>query len=381
MNNTIVAVYDNYQDADKACQALVDAGFSRSDMQLQSSSDSTHIDTTGTTTAGREEESGIGHFFRSLFGMEDERDQRDIYAESIRRGSCILTLDADSEDAAERATNIMNTYGPIDIEERATHWKSQGWTGYDASAPILTEDEIARDRASYSTLGTGETTKIPVVQEELKVGKRAVQRGGVRIFQRVEETPVHESVSLHDEKVKVERHAVDQPASKADLDAFKEGTIEVRETTEEPVVSKTARVVEEVSVTKEARERTEQISDTVRKTDVEVEQLGSSAAAPASTMTGSTTGTYASSSLDDDRDFRNHWQTSYGSQGGRYEDYNDAYRYGSTIAANDRYRNRQWADIEPDLRSDWEARHPESTWEKVKDAVRYGADRITGRSH
>ena len=382
MDNTVVAVYDNYEDANKARQALLDAGFSHADTQLSPSSESLSADTgstAGTTAASTSEESGIGHFFRSLFGMEDEREHRDIYAESVRRGSYILTANANSEEQADQATTIMNSFGPVDIEERSSQWKSQGWTGYDESAPMLSKDEIEKERTSYLTAGKSEEAKIPVIQEELKVGKRTVQRGGVRIFQRVEETPVHESVTLHDEKVKVERRPVDQPASAADLAAFQEGSIEVKETTEEPVVSKTARVVEEVAVSKEGQDRTETIDDTVRRTDVNVEQMGASGATtPAATTT--TMGSTAASGLDDDRDFRNHWQTSYSNQGGRYEDYGDAYRYGSSITANDRYRNRQWADIEPDLRGDWESHHPESTWEKVKDAVRYGSERVTGRN-
>jgi hypothetical protein len=83
----------------------------------------------------------------------------------------------------------------------------------------------------------------------------------------------------------------------------------------------------------------------------------------------------------DDTDFRRHWQTAYGSSGGRYEDYDDAYRYGSTMAGSDRYKNYQWSEVEPQLRSDWESSHPGSTWDKVKDAVRYGAERITGSRH
>ncbi|MDB5794301.1 MAG: hypothetical protein JWR25_680, partial [Noviherbaspirillum sp.] len=83
----------------------------------------------------------------------------------------------------------------------------------------------------------------------------------------------------------------------------------------------------------------------------------------------------------DDADFRRHWQTSYGASGGRYEDFDAAYRYGSTVSANERYKNYQWSEVEPQLRSDWESNHPGSTWEKVKDAVRYGAERVTGNRH
>ena len=117
----------------------------------------------------------------------------------------------------------------------------------------------------------GETT-IPVVEEELKVGKREVERGGVRVESRVTETPVEERVNLREERVHVERHPVDRPVSSAD-NAFKEGTLEVTERAEQAVVAKEARVVEEVVVGKEVAERTETVRDTVRRTDVNVEEI------------------------------------------------------------------------------------------------------------
>jgi len=222
--------------------------------------------------------------------------------------------------------------------------------------------------SSSNIAASGETARIPIVEEEIKVGKREVQRGGVRVYQRIRETPVSESVTLREEHVRVERHPVDQPASAADMAAFnKEGSMELREMAEEPVVEKSARVVEEVVVGKEVTQQTENINDTVRKTDVEVEQLGAA---------GSGTPT-----MTDDTDFRTHWQNAYGQSGGRYEDYDAAYRYGSTAAGSERFKNYRWEDAEPDMRSDWERSHPESAWEKIKDAVRYGAERVTGKQH
>jgi uncharacterized protein (TIGR02271 family) len=240
-----------------------------------------------------------------------------------------------------------------------------------------TTASTAANTTATQNLSGGDTTRIPVVEEELQVGKRQVQRGGVRVYQRVRETPVNESVQLREEHVHVERHPVDQPATSADLDAIKEGAIELRETAEEAVVSKTARVVEEVVVGKEVTEQTKDINDTVRRTDVEVEQLGA---------TGNT-GMRADSAYrdtamtSDDSDYRTHWQNAYGQSGGRYEDYDAAYRYGSTMAGSGRYQNARWEDVEPSMRSDWESNHPESAWEKVKDAVRYGAERVTGNQH
>jgi uncharacterized protein (TIGR02271 family) len=100
-------------------------------------------------------------------------------------------------------------------------------------------------------------------------------------------------IRLRAERATIERRPVDRPASEADFANFKEGTIEVRETTEEPVVAKTARVVEEVVVGKEVQERTETVADTVRRTDVEIERMGADTTrrgTDTTTATGDVTG-------------------------------------------------------------------------------------------
>ena len=122
-------------------------------------------------------------------------------------------------------------------------------------------------------INAGQTAAIPVVEEEIAIGKREVERGGVRVRTEVEERPVQEQVNLREEHVHVERRPVDRPATEADINrARQSGTLEVREKAEEAVVQKQARVVEEVRIGKEATERTETVRDTVRKTDVEVEE-------------------------------------------------------------------------------------------------------------
>jgi uncharacterized protein (TIGR02271 family) len=115
------------------------------------------------------------------------------------------------------------------------------------------------------------TETIPVIQEELQVGKREVKTGGLRLKSRVTSTPVQEDITLREEKIVVERTAVDRAANASDI---KEEYVELKETAEVPVVTKEAYVVEEVSLDKEVNEKTETISDTVRNTEVNVEELG-----------------------------------------------------------------------------------------------------------
>jgi uncharacterized protein (TIGR02271 family) len=368
MENTVVGVYDSKSEAQSAMNELLASGFSHSDIQLNpdysgstAASDApmatSSASSTGSTSGTGH---GIGHFFRSLFGMDDTERSSDIYSEAVRRGSVVLVVNVDSDEQRDRAMEVMNRYNPVDVDERSTHWRNQGWSAYDASQPMLGEEEIRDDRATYSSARANETA-IPVVQEELQIGKREVQRGGVRVHRRMTQTPVQENVQLRQEHVKVERHPVDQPATEADLAGFKEGSTEMRETAEEPIVEKTARVVEEVVIGKDVTQETANINDTVRRTDVEVEQLGGGA--------------------DDASDFRRHWQNAYGSSGGRYEEYDSAYRYGSQLSGTERFRNYRWDEVEPDVRRDWESSHPGSTWDKVKDAVRYGVERVKGAGH
>lgn len=378
MQHTLVAVFDNRSDAQKALEDLVASGFSRQDARL---SEGDPTGQSGVTGAGaqRPDEGSIGssikNFFSDIFGTDRDESTR-MYSEAVTRGHYVLTLDADSEPEVERAADIIERYGPIDIDEHARQWGLGGGTGTSQESMRMGTGSsqqgasLSQQSATGSMQGSmqgnmqggmqgsqqrADTTAIPVIQEELKVGKRAVQRGGVRIYQRVIETPVNESIGLREEHVNVERHAVDRPVSPADASAFQETTIELRESAEEAVVEKTARVVEEVVVGKEVTERNEQISDTVRRTEVEIEQL----------------------TPDEDIYFRGHWTSNYANQGGSYDEYAPAYSYGSSMARSDLYRGRPWNDVESSLRSDWESRYPSSAWEKFKAAVRHGWERIT----
>jgi uncharacterized protein (TIGR02271 family) len=260
MASTLAGVFDDYDDAERAREQLAAAGFRREAIQV--TPERSAWGTGDATYGGRAAQAGgLRGFFASLFGGDDESPGH--YSEAVRRGSMVVTVEVENDGEIAQATRILEEGGAIDVDQRIEHWKTAGYTGYDAQAKPLTREEIARERET-----------LQVVQEELKVGKRAVQHGGVRVHQRITETPVQEQVTLNEERAVVERRPVDRPASAADLAAFKEGEMEIRETSEEPVVSKTARVVEEVSIGKQASQRTETVSDTVRRTDVDVERTG-----------------------------------------------------------------------------------------------------------
>ena len=116
------------------------------------------------------------------------------------------------------------------------------------------------------------------VEEELSVGKRKVATGGVRVTSSVSETPVEESVTLREEQVEAKRRPADRKLSPEEAEAAFEGkTVELLGTSEEATVRKEARVVGEVALGKQVAEREETVKDTVRRTEVEVEEIGTKA--------------------------------------------------------------------------------------------------------
>jgi len=148
--------------------------------------------------------------------------------------------------------------------------------GYAATSTVqetsARTDYTATQRGTADVDTSGEVA-IPIVEEELLVGKRAVESGGVQVTTRVEEVPVTEQVTLRDETIAIERRPVDRPVADADLAAVQEGSFEIRERDEQAIVEKQARIVEEVVINKDVTERTETIQDTVRRTDVDIEEI------------------------------------------------------------------------------------------------------------
>jgi len=172
-------------------------------------------------------------------------------------------------DRTTASTTTDRNYTAAVQDDMAT--RSAGTTGSTIASDVVDTDRTAtyadtRDRAT-------DEMRFPVIEEEARVGKRAVEGGGVEVTTHVEETPVNEQVTLREETVTVDRLPVDRPVTDADLAAMRDQTLEVTEHSEEAVVDKQARVVEEVVINKDARERTENVQDTVRRTDVDVEEL------------------------------------------------------------------------------------------------------------
>jgi len=310
MRQTVIGLFNKSADAQQAVQRLLSNGFTNDNVDISLSTTSgTTAGTTSSTTGSTnfdldnddrdEHESGISRFFKNLFGDDD--NDADRYSKASR-GKSIVTVHAMSDDEASRASDILDDAGAVDVDENANDY-NYGTTG---AAPVgafneTTGTSITPGLSADSTMGTttgtsdlditsdrgtaytsdrditGESDitdkKIPIIEENIEVGKRTVQTGGVRLRSRVVEKPVEEDLRLRTERVYVERNPVNRPASESDFTTFREGEMEVTEHAEVPVVNKEARVVEEVSLGKDVDERTETVRDTVRKTEVDVDNL------------------------------------------------------------------------------------------------------------
>jgi uncharacterized protein (TIGR02271 family) len=309
----------------------------------------------GTTAAGAVA-GGMTGFLQDQ-GIE-ESAARD-YAETVERGGALVELRLPSGDMdMMQAEQILNKYNAMNIRRggMATGGTGDTMQANTAMGSTHTQQNLGTLNERSSDL-VGKQA-IPVVEEELMVGKREVEKGVTRVEKVITERPVQEQINLREEHVTVERHPVNRAATSADIDAFQEGTIELHEKAEEAVIGKQARVVEEVVVGTEVTNRTETINDTVRRTDVKVS------------------------------DFHNDFQSDYNTrftgtqfQGKSYNDFEPAYHYGYELGNDSRFQNSDWNTVETSARSDWANRGHNHKWEDVKDAVRFGYDRVRGGIH
>lgn len=296
MNKTIVALYDSRSDAEAAVRDLEAEGFDRGVSEI-------------VTHTGTADQQG-GGFLSRLTGWNVPESDAHVYAEGVRRGGSLLKLNVDDDDV-NRAIAVLERGNVVDVEHRGQAYRASGWQGYDETAAAYDDSAATAERARYTpgimgtgmgttglgagtglgsaagafreantadlntgrdvNVGSGREEVIPVTEEEISIGKRTVERGSVRVRSYVVETPVEEQVRLRDETVTVERRPVTRGTGDVPADAFRERTVEVTETDEEAVVQKRAQVKEEVVIRKDVEERAQTVSDTVRRTEVEID--------------------------------------------------------------------------------------------------------------
>jgi len=249
MTEHIVAVFETESAADAAVSELTSSGVPQSAVRRYMPG-----------TAGVSSSSpAVGGFWAWLLGEEDGIEAQrarypqdhDIYDRRAQSGNAVVSVTLLDDAMAERAAEILESCHPLHFEEDINAGRESAPAAAKQVPPVTTDKEQV----------------IPLKEEELTVGKRMVDHGVTRLRRYVVESPVEKVVTLRGERVTIERRS---PIDGATGGTFEERTVEVRETEEVPVVEKTARVVEEVLIRKEATERTETVRDTVRREEVEV---------------------------------------------------------------------------------------------------------------
>ena len=242
---TLTAFFDDRAAAERAMQRLRDVGVSDTSIRLAG----------GEEYVGRAAYREDRGFWDSLLDFFFPPEDSATYAEGIRRGGYLLSVGArGSAEQYDQIVEILDEEGSIDLDERASSWRGEGWsdrgdamvggsdTGGSSSAGSLADATAGTRRDEVGHAGTmsgagsgalggaaaglaGETPEawrgeaagtrddetIPVVEERLRVGKRDVGLGRVRVRSYVVEEPVSADVRLREERVEVERRPVDRP--------------------------------------------------------------------------------------------------------------------------------------------------------------------------
>ncbi len=342
-DNQIVALYDTMADANKARDMLVHAGVSSESIQVTDKS-------SDTMAGGVDYEAGNQGMWGAIKSLFVPDEEAHAYNHAIDKGHAMVIVSPARSANREVIIHTLESTNPIDFDSKLEEWRQSGYdyqgSSQGAGTASTTVNRAASTPANYAvnqttatdnipatagmastaatmgasatsamagtpntpatgtsataartTTAAGDTDTIKVMEERLRVGKREVAAGAVRVRSYVVERPVEEQVSLHEERVRVERHAVDRAVTAADAaNAFQERTIEAQARSEEAVVQKDVRVVEEIGIKKEATDRTETVHDTVRKTEVDVEDTAATTRPAGAATTTTTTSTEKSSS-------------------------------------------------------------------------------------
>lgn len=312
---TVIGLFDDRDEAMAAYTALAEEGYAPADLDIVSNGDKGKVP--------------------ELAAMEQYIPQPDlsIYMNGVRSGGTIVTANV-SDSQVSRAASIMSAYDMVNIQERAKEWRA-----VDTNLPDLVDANV-------------DENVIEVIEEELQVGKEMVERGRMRIYNVVTEREVTEDVVLRDETIHVQRRPVTRRVP-VNPNLFQAKSFEMVEMDEIAKVAKSAVVVEEVYLGKEVDERVETIKETLRRQDVEIEEID-------------VTRTFA----DYEPDFRRYVDTRLADRGLTYDDVSPALKFGYQMGTTEPFRSSNWATVEPDARTLWEKQNP-GTWDNNANIVKY----------
>jgi len=342
MQHTLVAVFDNRSDAQQAMDELLASSFTSTNVRLTQGEPGEPGDTPAPAASAHEDDSiasSIKHFFSDIFGTDDSvHTQR--YASAVTNGQYVLTVGPVSEPDVERAADIVERFGPIDIDEESSGGDYGAVAGGLGTDQIMRRDSASVQGGQSQSLSFQNDDRAPFQQGNLN---DAVPMGGT-----------YQEPMAGGERLSASTTGMSMQ------DGGRQGSLQRADGAGGTPFAPTE--MKRPGVRVFARDPGD-LGNTGIRTSGGIGSLGAD----------------AQQQLDNDTAFRSHWSSNYGADSGHYDEYAPAYGYGSLAASDDRYRGRSWDDAESDIRADWEARNAgtTSTWEKMKAAVRHGWDRMT----
>ncbi len=404
MGRTVVALYDNFEDANNAVRELIDRGFRRENISFMANDQHGEygqaLNETNVNTFQAEEANtgagvgaGIGAAVGGLAGvliglgalaipgvgpvlaagplatvlaglagagagavaggvigalvdMGIPEESAGYYAEGVRRGGTLVTVQAE-DNMTDKAVDILNRHNPVDLNERVSTWRESGWTGYQGSEPAATtgEDVIpgwAKDYDRYDNNFRNHFNSSPYSANYTYADYQPAYRYGYDLAR----NPSYQGRTWNDLEPEARRNW--EADHEGAWDQFKD---EIKYAWND--------------ITGKGHTHTQDYGTMDRGTD----NIGTFDA-------GDTTTTGDTGYMRYDAGFQQHFATSPYARNYSYTDYQPAYRYGYDLAHSPLYSGSDWSSIEPQAQRDWESQGHEGTWSQVKDAVRH-AWRVT----
>lgn len=433
MDRTVVALFDDMTTAERAVQELVSNGFNRDQISLVAS-DRVHTDSgevsTGSTMAetpadGAAAGAGIGAVLGGLAGLlvgigalaipgigpiiaagplaaalagaglgaatggvigalvdaGVPEEEAQYYAEGVRRGGILVTLRAD-EGSMSRAMAILNRYSPVDINQRVASWRESGWRGSDADTGAYRDTGYTNTTASgYTGTGAGSTSGGAgtmgsratdggtgyVETQHTGTGSGATGRGSGTVG-----SGTGYSGTTRDMNSRETRDtAAGASSGSGSSDSSDSGAL----LTGRDGQSQASRFDADGDQTSYGTGTGGTVAGGSGVGRYTEPSLGTSTSGSYPVGRSDPSATYRSFQ-DNETYFRQDYQQRYANTGFGYDRYQPAYRFGYDLHGAGRYDNRNWAEIEPEVRREWEHNHPGNAWEDFKDSVRSGWERF-----
>jgi hypothetical protein len=383
---TVIGIYDSYADACAAQYALAEAGFEPAEVAIYSTSVRTPVargprvyTQSGDDTLGANATlERLEQLFSRLFRPGEYPPEADDYREWVRRGGAIIGANV-PEAQIDLACAVMRRTGAGDVEERARSWREKP-VGSAAAAAPSGRSSIDEPSALYGAerpysragaMGTGEGS----VSQRDPLG--SARNPALR--------DVSPSItSKPDDALSTRRTDPQRAGFASDPQAINEMQQVTTRTSDQPYSPASKQQPAQASRMRRvdpARPSEGDVLDPLygASDPVDDARLTRPTSARIKDASGADAPLLAPLEGDDslDDEFRTDYDMYYAESGAPYEDYRRAYSHGATLGKDAQYRGRDWQQVEPTAREDWESRYPDSTWERFKAAVRHGWERVT----